>query len=419
MSPEELIKALNECNRCGRCMSVCPVYRQTSWEGSVARGKLALLRAELTGSANLERNMKDLLSHCLQCGACAEQCANSVRGDELIQAGRVLALEGGGLAKLKSLLVRDVMSRGPVTQGLWKARGLFLKNVPPESGLHFRFPTPGLDRRRWLPALASTPFLSDLREISNKKATGPRVALFVGCVANFMRTESARAAVRILEAAGARIVIPRNQVCCGKPAYGAGDQDAALHAARANLAAFNPAEFDYVTAFCATCSEHLRHYARIPELGAAGMWPEKVRDFNDLLVNVLNWRPTPDESSATGTPLRVFYHDPCHLRRKQGVHQEPRALIRALSGVELVGADEPPVCCGYGGIFNLWHYDLSRDIFRVRAETIVPYKPEMVVTTCSGCLLQFEDGTRRLGQPFRVSSLVELLADRGLSGSDV
>lgn len=416
MTLAELKTALDQCVRCGRCLGACPVYRLTGWEGSAARGKLALLQAELSGEADLGRRMKDLLSHCLLCGACAEVCAGGVRADDLIEAGRALALKGGGLERLKSMLARDLMTRGPVYKGLSMTRPLLLKDVPPESGLHFRFPIPGLDETRWLPRLAPRPFLSGPPHTRPQKGSGPRVALFVGCVSNFMRPESARAAVRLLESAGAEVIVPLKQVCCGKPAAGAGDVEAARFAARKNLAVFDPAEFDYLTAFCATCSEQLKAYARTPGLEPGSNWAGRVRDFNDLLVNVLNWRPSAGTGPDRAGPLRVFYHDPCHLRRKQGIFEEPRALIQALPGVQLVGADEPPVCCGYGGVFNLWHYPLSRELFNLRAETIIPYRPEAIVTTCSGCLLQFEDNVRRLDQPFAVSSLVELLAARGLPG---
>ena len=86
--------------------------------------------------------------------------------------------------------------------------------------------------------------------------------------------------------------------------------------------------------------------------------------------------------------------------------------------VELVGADQPPVCCGYGGVFNLWHYPLSMDLFARRAETIAPLAPRLALTTCSGCWLQFEDGIRRTNSPFSVLPLVEILAARGLPDPD-
>jgi len=240
------------------------------------------------------------------------------------------------------------------------------------------------------------------------------VALFVGCVANYLYPRSALAAVRVLEAAGARVVIPPDQVCCGKPALGSGDAKTALYLAQKNLTAFEANTIDYVVAFCATCSAQLKEYARMDGLTAGTGWVNRVRDMSELLVKELAWKPLVEQTGKEPEPLRVFYHDPCHLHRKQGIIEEPRTLIRTLPGVHLVGADQPPVCCGYGGLFNLWHYPLSQDIFQDRIDAVTPFNPDVLVSACSGCLLQFEDGVRRLGLGAKVSSLVELLASRGL-----
>ncbi|MBW1711031.1 MAG: (Fe-S)-binding protein [Deltaproteobacteria bacterium] len=412
---KELLEALEECVSCGRCLAECPLYKITGREGSSARGKLALLKAELGGEVDLARRMKDLLSYCLMCGACAESCVNEVKGDELIQAGRTLAVKNRGLPGIKRLLARDVMSHGSLSRAALASRSLWLKNVPPESGLHFRFPLPGLNPDRWLPPLAPQPFLDAPPETIQPSGSGPRVALFAGCVANYLHPETALAAVRVLEAAGARVFIPREQVCCGKPALGSGDTKTADFLARKNLAAFESEEFDYIAAFCATCSAQLKEYAHRKDLPAGKNWANRVRDMNELLVNDLHWRPQTGQADKKAEPLRVFYHDPCHLHRKQGIIEEPRALIRSLPGVELLGADQPPVCCGYGGLFNLWHYSLSQDVLHNRTETIAPFEPDVIVTACSGCLLQFEDGIRRQGLDTKISSLVELIASRDLN----
>lgn len=417
MTRDQLLKAVKECVRCGRCLSVCPVYNQSGWEGAVTRGKLALLQADLDGQVDLSTRMKDLLSHCLLCGACAEGCASGVKGDELIQAGRALAVKGGGLTRWQSFLARDLLGRGLGSQILWQTRNVFLKKVSPESGLHFRFPVPILGEGRWLPPLADQPFLNKPPATNLPQPTragGPRVALFVGCVANYLRPATAEAAIKLLTRAGARVIIPESQVCCGKPAAGAGDPDTAVFLARRNLEAFSSKDFDYLVTSCATCSSHLKEYPHLDGLDHPERLSNRVRDLSDLLVNVLGWKPEPTKGWVGSAPWRVFYHDPCHLRRKQGIQAEPRTLISAIPAVELVGEKAAPVCCGYGGIFNLWHYQLSQDLFRARAETIDPHSPNLVVTSCSGCWLQFSDGLHGLGRPYGVKPLAELLAERGI-----
>jgi len=418
MTRDELTKALGRCVQCGQCLAKCPIYNITGREGSSARGKLALLKAELEGRADLASRMKDLLSNCLLCGACAEECSVGVKPDGLIQASRALAVKETGFSQVKRLLARDLMAQGLVSRLGVKNQALFLKRIPRESGLRLRFPVPGFDKDRALPPLAPRPFLSCLTRRETGDKSGPRIALFVGCLANYSRVQSARAAVELLTAAGARVLIPRLQLCCGKPALTAGDTATALYLARKNLKVFNPDDYDFLAAFCATCSEHLKGYDRLEGLDIPGDWTGKVRDISELLVNDLNWRPTASETGRNageqGVKLRVFYHDPCHLRRKQGIYLEPRALITSLPGVELVGGELPPACCGHGGLFNLWHYELSRRIMETRMEPVSDLKPDAYVTACSGCLLAFEDYARTEAPGREVLSLVELIAARGL-----
>jgi glycolate oxidase iron-sulfur subunit len=213
----------------------------------------------------------------------------------------------------------------------------------------------------------------------------------------------------VLEQAGARVVVPPDQVCCGKPVSGAGDRitDRALKAR--NLAAFKPTGADFIVTFCATCSEHLKAYGEEKNSDEALAFSSRVRDFSEFIVDDLKGRP--EFVNKDKKRQRIFYHDPCHLRRKQHIVDQPRALIESMDNVDLVGGNEPPVCCGYGGIFNLWHYDLSLDLFDQRAETIRPYEPDLVATSCSGCWLQLSDGFQKKPGP-KVVPLVELLAQQ-------
>ncbi|MEW6266701.1 MAG: (Fe-S)-binding protein [Thermodesulfobacteriota bacterium] len=423
VTPDELKAALEKCVLCGRCLGNCPIYRLTGWEGHVARGKIVLLRTLLDGETDLAERMEDLLSHCLLCGACAEGCASGVQADQLIKAGRALALKRGGLDRLRSLLAAGFPLLAAGVQDVPSGREDLSRVVPRESGLSYRFPLPGPGPDPWRPPLAERPFLTRPRPAPGAGSQKVRVALFVGCTANYLRPESAEAAVALLEAAGVTVIVPADQVCCGQPAAGAGDQETSLNLARRNFKALAGIEFDYLTAFCAECSNELRSYGEKFEGGRE--IAVRVRDLNDLLINVLRFQPVWKADREEKAPLKVFYHDPCHLRRKQGLFQEPRTLLESLPGVELVGKGEPPACCGYGLLFNLFHFDLSRELIRQRMEKIRPYKPDLVTTACSGCWLQFEEGVRRSGGPFKVKPLVEFLAERlglgpaaGTSGTD-
>lgn len=446
------LSSLSACVRCGRCLAVCPVYDVSRHEGLSPRGKLALLEADLsrTDQSSTDQSgtdqpqktvrpikgMRSHLSHCLQCGACGPVCANEAAADEKILKGRALFSGKGGLKALKKLLSRDLMERGKLTRATIRSQALWKKNVPPSSGLSLRFPLNLFQGSRYFPDLAERPFLEKgswataRTAQTTRKTAGPRVALFVGCVANYLHPETAKTAVRLLEQTGADVFIPEEQVCCGKPAHGAGDEETAKMLADKNISAFMDGKYDYIVSFCATCSEHLKSYGHLLNQGKDDPWggqvnagaKTRVMDMTEFLANKINQekpgqpdqsdpaQPESDQSeSARKEPLRVFYHDPCHLARKQGLRDEPRLLIERLPGVMLVGGDAEPACCGYGGLFNLWHYDLSREILTRRLDKALHFEPDIIVTSCSGCLLQFQDGLSRIKNPPGLMNLLDIM----------
>src|SRR4026209_955325 len=85
---------------------------------------------------------------------------------------------------------------------------------------------------------------------------GPLIGLFVTCLVNLFRPSVAFAAIKLLEAGGALVEVPRAQTCCGQPAYNSGDRDDAVAIARQVIEAFEP--FDYVVAPFGSCTGMLQ-----------------------------------------------------------------------------------------------------------------------------------------------------------------
>jgi glycolate oxidase iron-sulfur subunit len=110
-----------------------------------------------------------------------------------------------------------------------------------------------------------------------------------------------------------------------------------------------------------------------------------------------------------GRKVRVTYHSPCHLNRELGIKKEPREILKAIPGVELVEMGNPCRCCGSGGSFNLSHYDLSLKILDRKMEDIKSTGADIVVTNCSGCMLQLKDGAYQKGMKVEVLHLVEAI----------
>jgi glycolate oxidase iron-sulfur subunit len=407
---------LNKCKRCGQCMSVCPVYQATFQESDVARGKLALLECVEAGTINASERLESILSRCLMCGACSQVCANKVETTLIMQTGREKLFETGKKGQTERALFGAVregrLSAKVLLKGGSLLQALACKKIPETSGLHLRFPLSFFTARRTAPPIAWKPFLQSAQSEPAAMGERPRIGLFVGCGANYLFPDTPRALVRILRRMGVTPVIPRDQICCGLPAYVSGDTETARKLAQKNIEAFKSLELDAVLTVCASCGSHLK---ALPSLfsddssscNAATSLARKHMDamtflidhldFEVFLKNLQSAKPQKDTR-----PLRVAYHDPCHLRLGQGITQAPRRLIEALPGVQLAEASHPGQCCGHGGEFNLSHFALSMKILDRRTEDFRKVNPETIVTGCTGCLLQLAEGISRNGLAGRI-----------------
>jgi glycolate oxidase iron-sulfur subunit len=407
---------LNKCKRCGQCMSVCPVYQATFQESDVARGKLALLECVEAGTINASERLESILSRCLMCGACSQVCANKVETTLIMQTGREKLFETGKKGQTERALFGAVregrLSAKVLLKGGSLLQALACKKIPETSGLHLRFPLSFFTARRTAPPIAWKPFLQSAQSEPAAMGERPRIGLFVGCGANYLFPDTPRALVRILRRMGVTPVIPRDQICCGLPAYVSGDTETARKLAQKNIEAFKSLELDAVLTVCASCGSHLK---ALPSLfsddsssrDAAASLARKHMDAMALLIDHLDFEvflknlqsAKPQKDTR---PLRVAYHDPCHLRLGQGITQAPRRLIEALPGVQLAEASHPGQCCGHGGEFNLSHFALSMKILDRRTEDFRKVNPETIVTGCTGCLLQLAEGISRNGLAGRI-----------------
>jgi glycolate oxidase iron-sulfur subunit len=108
--------------------------------------------------------------------------------------------------------------------------------------------------------------------------------------------------------------------------------------------------------------------------------------------------------------MRVTYHEPCHLGRGLGVTKEPLEIIRTIPGLDFVPLREPERCCGNAGSFSFTHYDISYNILKHKLADISGTGADAVVTGCSACRMQLEDGFAQEGLGKRVFHTAELLA---------
>jgi Fe-S oxidoreductase len=242
-----------------------------------------------------------------------------------------------------------------------------------------------------------------------------RVAFFTSCVMEVMFPRVNHEVVRLLVLAGCEVVVPEDQTCCGALQAHAGLRRSAKALARHNVRVFAADACDFIVSDSAGCGAALResgHLLHDDEAAAeANEFARRVRDVSEVLDQVGLPEPTARLASTAdhARPLRVGYHDPCHLAHGQGVRNPPRALLGRIPGVELVDLPNADWCCGSAGVYNLTHAEMANTQLAGKLDAIAQSGAEVVVASNPGCLLHMARGARARGMSARIVHLVEVL----------
>jgi len=213
--------------------------------------------------------------------------------------------------------------------------------------------------------------------------------------------------------------VPESQTCCGALQAHAGLRRTAKWLAAANVEAFDRGAVtgcDFIVTDSAGCGAALREFDHLLRADAvadaAKRFAGRVRDVSEVLAE-LELPPAPVTLASptdAAKPLRVGYHDPCHLAHAQKVRVQPRALLRALPGVELVDLPDSDWCCGSAGVYNLTHPEMANAQLAHKLDSIRAVSPHLVVASNPGCLLHMDRGARAAGLGVPIVHLLDVLA---------
>ncbi|MBU1230022.1 MAG: LUD domain-containing protein [Proteobacteria bacterium] len=418
LAKDPVFSQVLRCVRCGACANVCPVYRLVGGHqyGHIYIGAIGLI---LTYFYHGREKAKNLVQNCINCGACKAVCVGGIDLPRLIKEvhARIQDEEGH---PLQSQLLGMVLKSRKMFHALLRSAKAVQK--PVTGGTPYLRHLPMIFARgqgfRALPAIAETPF-RDRFESIKPKVKGPklRVALFSGCVQDFVYPEQAEAAVKILAKHNVSVDFPLDQSCCGLPVQMMGEREASRSVAAQNVRAFDLDSCDYILTLCASCASHLKHgYPEIlgpdcegdPGLAATvRQFADRVIDFSSFVHDVLQVEPA--EFRADGR--KAAYHAPCHLCRGLGVTKAPRELM-ATGGLEYLPAEEEDVCCGFGGTYSMKFPELSAELLKKKLANIEKTGAELLLTDCPGCIMQLRGGLATKGSPIKVQHVAEALAER-------
>ena len=407
-----------DCVHCGFCLPACPTYLLWGRETDSPRGRIALIKGALEGETGITDRFVRHFDTCLGCMACVTACPSGVQYDKLIEATRP-QIERRVDRTLADRLFRQIIfglfpypGRLRLAAGkLWAYQQLGLQRLVRASGVLSLLPArlrameavlpPVSLRRVWSSPPALVPAAGERRR---------RVGLLLGCVQRVFFDEVNAATIRVLAAEGCEVVIPRSQGCCGALMLHSGLETDAAQMARRFIDAFEAEadEVDTIVINSAGCGSTLKNYGDL--LRDDPVYAERARalagkckDISELLDELEPRAP------RHPVPLRIAYHDACHLQHAQGVSAEPRRVLGTIPGLELCEIPEAGICCGSAGVYNLVEPDTAGDLGDRKARHIMTTGAEAVVSSNPGCLLQIASRLEQAGTPTRTFHMVELV----------
>lgn len=403
------------CIRCGYCLSNCPTYVVTGVEHSVARGRNYIAKSILQEEIDFSKDITKSIYECLLCGACIEHCAPSVRTSDIMAAMRSRHIEAKGQPQLQKFLFNEIlphpermtrlmklvsMGKRSGISGLVQALrvfGWFGKNIANMEGLLKSFPKTFLRER-----------VSSIG--IEKKEHSMKVAYFMGCGIDYAFPDVGAATLGILKKGNYDIQVLDNN-CCGLPATGYGDFDAARQLARQNLQIMKEIDCDVIVTDCASCTSFLSEYENLfPE---ESEWHEISHSLSKKIMDITEFfhRYPLKNVQKLKENKTVTFHDPCHLGRFLNVVEEPRDLLRNIDGVTYKELPESNWCCGGAGTYNISHYELSMKILDRKMKNLESTGADTLVTACPGCMVQLSYGVRKKKLPVEVKHINEVILE--------
>ncbi len=351
------------CGKCKMCQSMnvqvfesarfsynCPCGTRYRFESYYAAGMMEIARAITNLEFDPTPKTADIIYSCNLCGLCQEMCfpLKGLHTTRIIQLMREKAVEEGWgpLEGHRAMLDSTAAMDNPF--GLEKG---FKGEAARELGV---------------------------KDLTKEKAEN---LLFVGCAYASSADMRRRLAslVRVLVAAGLDIgVLGDAEPCCRSFNLALGDRDGFEEHALENIDLFCSTGAERVIAACPHCLQALRdEYGKAMDL--------KVSHPAELLAKALKKKALRFEGEKA---LKAAYHDPCMLGRWCEVYEQPRRLLAAVPGLELLEFQrnrENSWCCGAGGGVRAAKPDLAAWTAAERMEEAKAVGAEAIVTACPHC----------------------------------
>lgn len=408
---------VQQCMHCGMCLPSCPTYLETKRERNSPRGRIALMRSIADGELEVTKEFGEEMYYCLGCLACTTACPAGVNYPELFENARAEVEHHGVLARperrfwrwltLEQLFSKPWMLRA-VGRMLWIYQASGFCGLVRKSGVMRLVPKNLRELEPSTPTIQRHFSDALIEETETAPEKRYRVGLLTGCVQDLVFSHVNRDTVDALLANGCEVVTPRSQGCCGSLHAHNGDLTLAAVRARSLLDQFDLANLDAIITNAAGCGSHLKHFTNLLKgdpgyADRAAEWDRKVKDISEWLIEIDFRKPV----SAPNRSETITYHEACHLCHGQGITQQPRDILHAIPGLELVELENSTHCCGSAGIYNITQPEQATKLQKEKVGRLAKTGASLIATANPGCHLQIQNG---VGDSAEVVHPVSLLA---------
>jgi Fe-S oxidoreductase len=364
-----------KCYQCGKCSSVCPWFQVGTYDFPVYRLPLEAALGMMASSEDKDELAAevDKIYRCVGCEACVDQCPHGVDIPSILRAARRILVDFGSYPDTLKDTVRRIRDTGnPLGE-------------------------PREKRAAWAAGLEVPAF-----------APGMEYLYFSCCISSYDQRirKVAQSIARVLKTAGVSFgILNEGERCCSEAIRRVGAEEAFMEAAAANVETLSNAGATKIVVNSPHCYTAFKNDYQ--ELGARF----EVLHISQLLAGLIaEGRIKPAGEFAK----KVVYHDPCTLGRQSGIYEEPRNILRSISGLELV---EVPgfnrrfaVCCGAGSGALWMEWEKGERIAAVRLEQLAATGADVIAVACPYCQQMFEESAKSEGLEIEVMDIAEILA---------
>jgi len=415
----------DDCIKCGKCIPVCTIHQVHPDETTSPRGFIELLGSYQQGHLELDKNAKNIFESCFLCTNCVDVCPNSLPTDMVIEEVRADIADKFGIAWFKKgffFLLRNRKIMDLVMKFGYMFKTCALAHDEKDRGLKARFSLPMIKKGRLLPSMAKTSFLNSYAEeilAPKQEEKNMRIALFIGCLANYNYTGIGDSLVEVLSKLNIDVFIPKKQLCCSAPAYFTGDMSSVEYMTKKNIAYFESFmdDCDAMLIPEATCSAMMTHdWAVFFKNHNMPDWESRAKKVAQKMHMATAWldEHTPLkqmlEDKGKSFDTAVTYHDPCHAKKVQGISEQPRNLLS--SNYPMIEMSDPDRCCGFGGVtMQTEKFHFAEAAGKPKAAMIKETQAHYVSAECSACRMQLSEALNNAEVETIFKNPLELIAE--------